>query len=207
MLQVRFHKVINTFSMTYSVFCSACTNLSKSASSRSLVFFSYCEKTVDTKQWHLIQAYALFAFITIKAKKLHTAHQHALHFSGCQEADLILCKETSHHTCVQTETDSLVKGCWGNVSQQPSDSSGILSPDTVSGMCSLISRLGQASTHGGRDWQFTACFQGWLDEWLKQHDGQLYNTDRVTEGWQATPWQKGRKKTKTNPRTELLKAN
>lgn len=142
-----------------------------------------------------------------QGQKLHTADQRALHFSGCQGVDLMLCKETSHHTCAQTETDSLVKGCWGNVSQQPSDSSGNLSPDTVSGMCSLISRLGQASTHGGRDWQFTACFQDWLDEWLKQRDGQLYNTDRVTEGWQVTPWQKGRKKNKTNPRTELPKAN
>ena len=105
--------------------------------------------------------------------------------------------------------DSLVKDGWGNVSQQPSNSPGTVPLDTPFLACAPWSGgLGNLAHHG-RDWQFTACFQDWLDKWLKQHDGQLYNTDRVTEGWRVTPWQEEveERGKKTSPLTKLPMAN
>lgn len=92
---------------------------------------------------------ALFAFITTDMNK---AKNYILHIGvPCISVDVK--KETSCYAgkhliihVLEAETDSLVKRCWGNVSQQPSDSPGIVSLDTVSGMCSLISRPGQADT-------------------------------------------------------------
>lgn len=90
-------------------------------------------------------------------------------------------KQTSCHAgkhliihVLEAPGDSLVKGGWGNVSQQLPNSPGMVPLDTPFLACAPWSVGLGSLAHGGRDWQLTACFQDWLDEWLKQHDGQSH---------------------------------